>query len=538
MLEGMPPEAWREFVDQHILPELDHGTREQTDQVLQDAIRVNAVYATMPTLGLCGRRWKLSNLLAKVASSAEWSDQEKILGEMVQTIAGWLSDIWRVVCEFQTNFIAAHACLVHLIELRIEMQEHTMYNHTNMAIVNSTGTTVQVFNIAGLLDIDAAVLWIWKELFTSLLASTSIQGVDNLVQEMLNDITDMLGWASLQKMLIDSRTSRRLCTFCVSHCVAAEGSVDIGITRNDSQEGGGTPDAALSVTIGQEHQATFYRISDRDHTQLPLGAAVEAQLILKFSEFPSRDLFCCIVSLSEQAPSTQDRLLRILDEVAPSSSDTVAAALSIYVDLQSTESMLALLKSHGFLLRYSDHVHLQSAMGALALHAEHVPMVLRRIEQELGDITKGASAAVLRVFGHIDDCAHRKELRQLLKLDKRSSQRGQCIGTWVSAVTTLRAGLDPLSMIMSLMDLGPETHSSSEGVLYNAMTVGGGLSPYGGFYLVERLEGWISLARSTRDGRTVLSRAYSEILHAMPFLEAEDVVEEMLRWYEICHTRR
>ncbi|KAL1657634.1 hypothetical protein GGF50DRAFT_68650 [Schizophyllum commune] len=492
VFEGMPPEALRDFVDRHILAALDRRSGEQTTKILEGVTNAKSLCTGRPMLDLSKRRRTLSDLLAGFTNSTKLPVQQKLLRETLKIIASWLSDIWRVVCEFKAGFTEAHACLLYVMELLTEMSKEirrrdiSCDHHMVLAIANSAGATIKAFDVAGLHDVDDAVLWAWAELLTSLLATTSTRGVDKLVQDMLDDITEMLGWQSLQKVLIDIQDSTSSCL----------------------------------CTIG------LLTLSDRAESRSQLRAAIQTHLVSRFSEFPSRDLFRYVMSLSEQSAETQDCLLAILDEVAPASSDTVAAALSIYAELQSSTSILALLESHGFLLRYSDYGPLQSAVTVLVRHAEHIPKVLRRIEREMDDIIRGSSAAVRRVFGLVGNPVQLRELHNILRLQKEPLQRRERINAWVSAVTTLHTSLD-LAAIISLMGPAPETASFSD--MNVPGTNPGSFSPITGFYLAERLEGWVSVARSLRGGKMVLSRAYSNILRDMPFLGSKDVTEEMLR---------
>ncbi|KAL1675198.1 hypothetical protein EV122DRAFT_219030 [Schizophyllum commune] len=518
VFEGMPPEVLRDFVDRHILAALDRRSGEQTTKILEGVTNAKSLCTGRPMLDLSKRRRTLSDLLAGFTNSTKLPVQQKLLRETLKIIASWLSDIWRVVCEFKAGFTEAHACLLYVMELLTEMSKEirrrdiSCDHHMVLAIANSAGATIKAFDVAGLHDVDDAVLWAWAELLTSLLATTSTRGVDKLVQDMLDDITEMLGWQSLQKVLIDIQDSTHPLN-PVTSSSASQGRCQ-------------TADAPLLDSKTHRHQPSSYQLSDRAESRSQLRAAIQTHLVSRFSEFPSRDLFRYVMSLSEQSAETQDCLLAILDEVAPASSDTVAAALSIYAELQSSTSILALLESHGFLLRYSDYGPLQSAVTVLVRHAEHIPKVLRRIEREMDDIIRGSSAAVRRVFGLVGNPVQLRELHNILRLQKEPLQRRERINAWVSAVTTLHTSLD-LAAIISLMGPAPETASFSD--MNVPGTNPGSFSPITGFYLAERLEGWVSVARSLRGGKMVLSRAYSNILRDMPFLGSKDVTEEMLR---------
>jgi hypothetical protein len=67
-------------------------------------------------------------------------------------------------------------------------------------IKDSCGKLVRSFNINGAHNVDQVLLWIWRDLFVSILA----RGRDRqkeMIPEMLADIEDVLGWPCLERLL-------------------------------------------------------------------------------------------------------------------------------------------------------------------------------------------------------------------------------------------------------------------------------------------------------------------------------------------------
>jgi hypothetical protein len=76
-------------------------------------------------------------------------------------------------------------------------------------IKDSRGKLVRSFNINGAHNVDQVLLWIWRDLFVSILA----RGRDRqkeMIPEMLSDIEDVLGWPCLERLLYGGKigTSR------------------------------------------------------------------------------------------------------------------------------------------------------------------------------------------------------------------------------------------------------------------------------------------------------------------------------------------
>ena len=69
-----------------------------------------------------------------------------------------------------------------------------------------TGKIVKTFRLVGVAYFERVLLWTWRDLFVSMLASDP--GQKQVVPDMLKDIRAVLGWRSLPRMLFGGRMSQ------------------------------------------------------------------------------------------------------------------------------------------------------------------------------------------------------------------------------------------------------------------------------------------------------------------------------------------
>ena len=74
---------------------------------------------------------------------------------------------------------------------------------------------MKTFRLVGFACFERVLLWTWRDLFVSMLASNP--GQKQLVPDMLQDIRATLGWKSLPKMLFGGQTSQFLSFYFVRH---------------------------------------------------------------------------------------------------------------------------------------------------------------------------------------------------------------------------------------------------------------------------------------------------------------------------------
>ena len=71
---------------------------------------------------------------------------------------------------------------------------------------HKTGKLVKTFRLVGVSNFEHILLWTWRDLFVSMLASSP--GQKHAIPDMLRDIQAALSWESLPKMVLGSRTSQ------------------------------------------------------------------------------------------------------------------------------------------------------------------------------------------------------------------------------------------------------------------------------------------------------------------------------------------
>ncbi|KAL1686105.1 hypothetical protein GGG16DRAFT_128937 [Schizophyllum commune] len=526
ILESVPPEARQHFIEKYLLSMLDRAPKEQSKKVLSSATRMKTRYAGMPNLDLKGKRREMANVLAELTRDSkrafvrERSNRDELLEEAVDTIIGWLSDIWRAVYEFKAGFAHAHACLLWCAEMVSEILDTPVASGCKCAVLNlpitipikrSNGKTVKVFNVMGLLSVDNAILWVWRELFVSMFAVSKKQA-QKMVPEMLSEIEEKMGWTALERILLGGQTPRPtdLDDIGFGGDLFADSCLD-----DENYE-----ESECRCALHAPHW------SDKvDQQRFALREAVETYYMQKFRVAPSDELFHAIIALSDDPDNIEDDLLLILDEVAGSSPDTLVAALNIYSDIDDPDSIIDLLDDYGFLLRTRDFPHLQGAVTALTRHPLHVPRALKIIEDELTDTMNAVRAAVLSTFIRADDRVQREELTAILKLRTGSQTRKDRIERWVSGVTGPSGTPHPVALAAMLMGLpfgpGPDEATNLDTMDFVELdpTEDEELRPR----LKERFDGWQTLASSTKGGQTLLLRLYTKIVDIMPFFRATDV---------------
>ena len=86
----------------------------------------------------------------------------------------------------------------------------------NCAVVNlrfvtsirrhKTGKIVKTFRLVGVSNFERVLLWTWRDLFVSMLATSP--GQKHAIPDMLRDIQAALSWESLPKMILGNEQSQ------------------------------------------------------------------------------------------------------------------------------------------------------------------------------------------------------------------------------------------------------------------------------------------------------------------------------------------
>lgn len=60
---------------------------------------------------------------------------------------------------------------------------------------------IKEFTEVGLYNVESGILWVWREVFISLLASKSNKTLVKLLPELLAEVDDILGWRGLERLI-------------------------------------------------------------------------------------------------------------------------------------------------------------------------------------------------------------------------------------------------------------------------------------------------------------------------------------------------
>jgi hypothetical protein len=107
------------LLEDHLIPLLDDLPHSVTTKVINGARELQRRFVSIPKLDYCAKRTELEGLLNEIERDQkqsqyikERSTREKLLEETIDSLSGWVNDIWSVIFEYQTNFRLAHQCLL------------------------------------------------------------------------------------------------------------------------------------------------------------------------------------------------------------------------------------------------------------------------------------------------------------------------------------------------------------------------------------------------------------------------------------------
>src|SRR5712691_9821027 len=80
---------------------------------------------------------------------------------------------------------------------------------------HKTGKTIKTFHIVGVPNFERVLLWTWRDLFVSMLASSPRHR--HAIPDMLQDIQAVLIWEALPKMVLGNKTSQSASLHPLSH---------------------------------------------------------------------------------------------------------------------------------------------------------------------------------------------------------------------------------------------------------------------------------------------------------------------------------
>ncbi|KAJ2920942.1 hypothetical protein H1R20_g16153, partial [Candolleomyces eurysporus] len=237
------------------------------------------------------------------------------------------------------------------------------------------------------------------------------------------------------------------------------------------------------------------------------------------------------------------RASAILSEVAGNTSDTLAAALNIEVSKNNPKNITNLLDQYSYLLRPRDSVTLQCAAAVLGDSSYHA-RGLHLLETGLQETLVAIQMAVRGVFVHVDEEIHKQELQEIIKLKSSAEGRRGRVDKWVKAVMTNPSSGVPNPVAFASMIFGIPMMPGMPGMgedpvdetdLLNFIDFEGSgdadlddLQEEFKPKLKQRFEGWTQLATVMKGGSVAAVKAYAKAVELMPFLRANDIVNEMI----------
>lgn len=266
-----------------------------------------------------------------------------------------------------------------------------------------------------------------------------------------------------------------------------------------------------------------------------LRELIQEKLLERFRIIPSYKLHCALLAISLDPDEVDEEMQDILTVIATSSSDTFAAALSIYASDENADAISELLTSHYHLLRPRDAGVLQSAVYCLVDDPDLVKQAMDIIEKELVETARTLHAMLRPLFRHMGTEENQKEIAQIVKLRPGSAQRRSRVDRWVDNVITPTRGTPNHMAIAAFMiglpipgGLEDDDDADPLGYLDQADADLEDLREELRPKLQERFQEWAATGLIMQGGNALLMKVYSQILTLMPFFRASDIVDEMI----------
>lgn len=266
-----------------------------------------------------------------------------------------------------------------------------------------------------------------------------------------------------------------------------------------------------------------------------LRELIQAKLLARFSVIPSPSLHCALLAISNEPDELEEEMQDILTDIATSSSDTFAAALSIYALDQNTDAISELLTSHYHLLRPRDASILQTAVYCIAQDSDFTLQAREIVEMELMDTARTLHAMLRPLFHRMGDEENQKEISQIVKLRSGSASRRGRVDRWVDQVMTPARGTPNPMAIAAFMiglpipgGLDDDDEADPLGYLDQADPDLEDLKEELKPNLQSRFQEWTATASIIQGGSATLMKVYGQILTLMPIFKASDIVDEMI----------
>ncbi|KAF8121420.1 hypothetical protein EV363DRAFT_1421354 [Boletus edulis] len=557
--DALPLDAQQLLVQKHLAPLLDLVPKDKRHKAAASATEMQQRFARMPALNPKAKKAEIASLLLELSRDSkrsvikERSRKEQLLSEAIDSLVQWLNDIWKVVYEFRTNYKVAHACLLFACDA-LDRIGNDCGGHVSacrclyasmfvpIKITRSSGKLVRSFMLNGAHNLENVILWIWRDLFMTILA-TGTKRQRSVVPDMIDDIRVLLGWRALEQLLRGG--SKSFCEdqeedeeeelFVAQHQDRTNERPDIvdddGDQNYTSDDWSTLCDELYPKCFHASHWS--WRLTDQ---QPQLRDLVHNALLNIFKVAPSGPLYSSMIAIAEDEDELEEQLHPLLMSAAGHSSDNLSAALGIMSLNNRSDSVNTLLNAHKHLLRPQDAASLQFAVLIMSSNFFYRTHAISIVEEELMDVTKVFRAAIRFSFCNIESENNKTELIQILALGQDSLNRRTRVTRWVKGVVTPQADTPhPMAFAALVMGLPfpPGVEASDEGDMLGFFEVDGD-DPEGEDLREEfrptikaRLQGWVDTAVAINGGPALLLKVYAKVIVDLPFLKGSDVVEEM-----------
>lgn len=264
---------------------------------------------------------------------------------------------------------------------------------------------------------------------------------------------------------------------------------------------------------------------------------VHNALLNVFKVAPTGPLYSSLISIAEDEDELEEELHPLLMSVAGHSSENLAAALRILSLNNRTDSIEKLLNVYKHLLRPQDAASFQFAVLILSNNNFYRAHATSIIEEELHDVSRVFRAAIRFSFCNIESESNKTELTRILALPESLTRRSR-VERWAKGILTPHADMaHPIALTAALMmgiPLPQGAEGGDQGDILGYFEVDGDdpdvedLREEFRPNIKARLQGWVDTAVAIKGGSASLTKAYTKVIGDMPFLQAKDVVEEML----------
>ncbi|KAF9558412.1 hypothetical protein CPC08DRAFT_709643 [Agrocybe pediades] len=555
---SLPPEAQQTLVETHLSGLLDQIPRDKSKKILAAASRLQNKYKSIPVLNLRQKRMQISSLFddlsrdSKTSFIRERSNRDELLGEVVHSLTNWLNDIWSVVYEHNVNYSMAHTCLLFVADALTQLSDTASLGGckcplTNLPVEftlkNKHGKVLKRYSFLGPRNIDRILLWIWRDLFVSLLAKGSERDKKK-IPEFLEDIETIMGINALERLLYGGRQNVEDDDEEDDDYEDLDEDLDLDEDyedEDDEDDHDDMDDDDASDDEYSEHCVCDFHASywpdNINRARIPLREHVEQRLLTRFRVLPSVRIYDTLMSISQDGFLTQFRVNDILHDIAGDTPDNLVAALDIHIANGQQNAIAKLLKEHAYLLRPRDTVTLQCSVAMLE-HSAHNSLSISILEKELDDSLRSIFAAVRSCFCYIDNETHKKELLDILKLRSNSVERQERTSAWIEQVASSSGNgpLHPMAFAAMMMGLPPlpGADDPEEIDLLGFVDLDQhdpDLDDLRDEYrpnLKSRFDGWVHLAQTMKGGPLILAKLYLKAIEMMPWLRGTDIVNEMI----------